>query len=212
MRRPVLSLLLRASALVFVAACLFFSPVAEASFLSFSYQDDVGEGDSSIDLTAMSFRFDDTTGWYEITFVASRTEPFFGAFRLDVNLANETLGEASFRSRGGFRDVFNDFEIAPHRADCNFRGSCRNARKRTLVLTGTNRNLTAWRAGDRILAHGPATGLATGVRDLSIPPASLAASSDLLPSVAAVVPEPSAGLLLGIGLAAYSAASRRSRP
>lgn len=211
MRSAALTLPMRASASTIVVTCLLFALDAEASLLSSSYQDAVDESESTIGLTATRFRFDDPSGWYEIAFTASRVSPFVGAFRRNVNLANVTLGDTPNWRRAGFRDAFNDFDIASHRAGCNIGGGCRIARRRTLVLAGTNRNLTSRRGGDRILALEPTAELATGVFDLPIIPASLAADSDPLPPVAVAVPEPATALLFGLGLAACSVAGRRSR-
>jgi hypothetical protein len=108
---------------------------AQADQLTFSYADPVGDQTGAIDVTKMTMVFDDATGNYQIVLRAKVAHPFVGSFRVNINLFNPDTAP----SNSLFSDVFNDFNLA-------------NATTK-LILTGTNANLIAWKATDRVATN-----------------------------------------------------------
>jgi alpha-tubulin suppressor-like RCC1 family protein len=100
--------------------------------LTLVYTDPVGDNTGNIDVTQMLLVFDNTTGDYTITLWATATNPFIGAFRVNINLFNpDTDPDACF-----FQDTIRDFSLA--------------TATRRLILTGTNTSLLRWQGGQRV--------------------------------------------------------------
>jgi len=94
---------------------------AQAEPLVFSFADPVGDNTGAIDVTAMSFDFDNATGDYTITLTATTANPFVGQFRVNINLFNpDAITIANL-----FSDALNDFNLA-------------SPTTTSLTLTGTN--------------------------------------------------------------------------
>src|SRR5882724_11154883 len=75
---------------IILLAILSFTVMAtaQAEPLVFSFADPVGDNTGAIDVTAMSFDFDNATGDYTITLTATTANPFVGQFRVNINLFN----------------------------------------------------------------------------------------------------------------------------
>jgi len=120
------------------AAALAGFPFATAkpAVLSFSFTDPAGDsGAAGGDLTSLSFVFDNTTGAYTINLTADPAKPFFGAFRINVNLLNpDTAPNRSF-----FASDENDFNLSTATT--------------TIALSGANTLLESWTAGERVAAN-----------------------------------------------------------
>jgi len=121
---------------IILLAILTFTVMAtaQAEPLVFSFADPVGDHTGAIDVTGMSFDFDNSTGDYTITLTATAANPFVGQFRVNINLFNPDAISAD----GLFADVFNDYNLA--------------AATTSLTLTGTD-PLLAWHAGDRVATN-----------------------------------------------------------
>jgi hypothetical protein len=110
----------------------FTLATAEASQLIITYQDPVGDQTGAIDLTKVSMIFDNATGNYQIVIRATPAHPFVGPFRININLFNPDAPV----SNCVFQDTINDYNLADPITK--------------LTLTGTNANLLAWNATDRV--------------------------------------------------------------
>jgi hypothetical protein len=117
---------------------LWLTPLAgttQGANLTFSFIDPVGDSTGSIDVTEMMVIYNNATGNYTITLTATAANPFVGLFRVNINLYNpDTATGSSY-----FEDSLNDFNLA--------------AATTSLKLTGTNTNLLAWKAGDRVATN-----------------------------------------------------------
>jgi hypothetical protein len=122
---------------IILLAILTFTVIAtaQAEPLVFSFADPVGDHTGMIDVTGMSFDFDNATGDYTVTLTATAANPFAGQFRVNINLFNpDAIAAGSF-----FSDTFNDYNLA--------------SATTSLTLTGTNPHLLAWHAGDRVATN-----------------------------------------------------------
>jgi len=122
---------------IILLAILTFTVMAtaQAEPLVVSFADPVGDYTGTIDVTGMSFDFDNTTGNYTITLTATTANPFVGQFRVNVNLFNPDAIAADSL----FSDASNDYNLA--------------AATTSLTLTGTNPHLLAWHTGDRVATN-----------------------------------------------------------
>jgi hypothetical protein len=118
--------------------------VSYAEPLSFSFSDPVGdeflfpgETGPATDVVGLFFTYESETGDYEITMTSSAVNPFIGDVRINVNLFNPDTGTTA-DTPSFFKDQLNDFSLSTPRT--------------TITLTGTNPNLLAWEAGDRVAA------------------------------------------------------------
>ncbi|NQU23646.1 MAG: hypothetical protein HQ567_20375 [Candidatus Nealsonbacteria bacterium] len=126
-----------AAAVLAAWACLA-AESTHATPLSFSFVDPVGDHSGIVDLVGMEFSYDDTTRDYQILLTADDANPFYGDFRINVNLFNPDTGVASgFPAL--FQDVVNDFSLT--------------APTTSLTLTGSHPALAAWEIGDRVHCH-----------------------------------------------------------
>src|SRR5690348_2735925 len=75
---------------IILLAILTFTVMAtaQAEPLVVSFADPVGDYTGTIDVTGMSFDFDNTTVNYTITLSPTTASPFVCQFRVDVNLLN----------------------------------------------------------------------------------------------------------------------------
>lgn len=121
-----------------------FVSVSYSETLSFSFTDPVGdaflfpgETGPATDVLGLFFTFESDTGAYEITMTSSADNPFIGDVRINVNLFNPDTGTTALNP-SFFQDVVNDFSLTTPST--------------TITLTGSNPNLLAWEAGDRVAA------------------------------------------------------------
>jgi hypothetical protein len=114
---------------------LTLGSTAQADRLTFSYTDPVGDQTGAIDVTKMTVFFDNATGRYGIVLRSTAANPFVGQFRVNINLFNPDTAPSSSL----FQDVVNDFNLATATTK--------------LTLRGTNVNLLAWNAGDRVATN-----------------------------------------------------------
>lgn len=112
---------------------------AQGPNLSFTFVDPVGDHTGEIDVVSMEFRFDNTTGDYEIVLTANPAFPFTGYFRININLFNPDTGFGTQRFPSVFNDVANDFN--------------QSYSTTTITLSGTNPCLVYWEAGDRVATN-----------------------------------------------------------
>ena len=117
---------------------VFFPLTTFAIPVSYDFADPIGDQTGHIDVSNMTFSFENTTGVYEIDLTATSTDPFVGNFRVNVNIFNIDLGSTS-QDPAFFADVFNDFNLVNSTT--------------SLTLTGTNSRLTQWNPGDTVLVH-----------------------------------------------------------
>ncbi len=86
------------------------------------------------DVVGLFFSFDNATGDYEATMIASAANPFIGDVTVNVNLFNGDTGTHFFNSSKHFL----------------------NTPSTSITLTGSNLQLLAWQAGDQVAAcEGP---------------------------------------------------------
>jgi len=118
-----------------IALILTADGIAHGENLCFSFADPVGDQTGTVDLTSLAVTFDNSTGNYSIALAADPLHPFYGSFRINVNLFNPDTGTTSdFPSF--FQDNVKDFDLAVPRT--------------TMTLTGNNSCLLAWDRGDRV--------------------------------------------------------------
>ncbi len=124
--------------------------VTTSSFpLSFSVLDPVGDQTGPVDVTSMVMSFDNTTGQYAIVLTADAAHPFVGQFRININLFDPDVGTTN-PNPSFFSDVHSDFDLTNPTT--------------TLTFTGTQLNLEAWAAGQRVFTNSLAgTGNPDGV-------------------------------------------------
>lgn len=103
--------------------------------ISYSFSDPIGDNATTIDLIGMEFDFENTTGDYTITIHTSAADPFFGQFRLNVNIFNPDTGTTA-QDPALFSDTANDFDLAAPITE--------------IMLTGINTRLLSWSLGDNI--------------------------------------------------------------
>ena len=122
---------------IILLAILTFTGMAtaQAEPLVCSFPDPVGDYTGMVDVTGMSFDFDNSSGNYTITLTATTAKPFVGQFRVNVNLFNPDAIAAD----GLFSDDSNDYNLA--------------SATTSLTLTGTNPHLLSWHAGDRVATN-----------------------------------------------------------
>lgn len=194
----------RIGLLAWIAVAVFAAP-AQATLLSFSFDDPVGDQSGppgafpGIDVTRLDFVFDDVSGAYQITLTATEEAPFLTSFRVNVNLYNVDAGPAAFPSF--FTDNQNDFVLSLPQS--------------TLTLGGVAPLLRFWNRGDRIASSSAPFGAPNTVFAFSVgiqgntPP-----WGDFLSNpgfdTALVVPEPGGAGLVALGLAGLAGWRRRS--
>lgn len=120
------------SAILFVAA---LSASTQASILHFSFHDPVGDQSGIIDIIEMDITFDNATGDYRIVLTADEAHPFYGHFRININLFNPDTGTTA-RDPSLFEHNVDDYNLS--------------SPLRTMVLTGTSTRLMSWKQGDRV--------------------------------------------------------------
>ncbi|MBI3654211.1 MAG: hypothetical protein HY231_24535 [Acidobacteria bacterium] len=122
--------------IMFLAILAFtLATTAQASPLSFSFSDPVADNTGRIDVRNMLLNFDNATGAYTIVLTATRSNPFMGQFRVNINLLNpDTATSASF-----FQHNLRDFNLATATT--------------SLTMTGTNSMLLSWNAGNRVATN-----------------------------------------------------------
>jgi hypothetical protein len=114
---------------------------ARAQVATLSFADPVGDQAGSIDVTKM-FMFFDVFGNYEIDLRADSSHPFFGQFRVNINLFNP--------------DVDPTFSAFSHACtkQCGAFGGNTDYNLHTptirLIIQGHDQILTHWAAGDRV--------------------------------------------------------------
>lgn len=104
--------------------------------LAFQVIDPKGDNTGPIDVRKMRVVFDKSTGDYRIILTASKSAPFVGAFRINVNLYNPALG-AGYPSF--FSHTMADYELSEPRTE--------------IVLSGTHNALTEWEKGHEIYTN-----------------------------------------------------------
>lgn len=109
---------------------------AGGDFLAFQVNDPAGDNTGPIDVRKMRVVFDRTTGDYQIIITASKNAPFVGAFRINVNLYNPSLGS---RYPSFFSHTMEDFDLTETRTE--------------IVLYGTNSALTQWEKGQQVFTN-----------------------------------------------------------
>lgn len=114
---------------------LFVANFAYADTLDFHFDDPVGDSTGIVDVVRMDFTFDDATGAYTIVLTADPAKPFFGNFRINVNLFNPDTGTTA-RDPSFFNDTMNDYDLSNPVT--------------TIELMGTNMRLTQWKEGHRV--------------------------------------------------------------
>jgi predicted outer membrane repeat protein/parallel beta-helix repeat protein len=114
---------------------LLVGNLTHAETLSFHFDDPVGDSTGIVDVVSMDFTFNDATGAYTILLTADAAKPFFGNFRINVNLFNPDTGTTA-ENPSYFRDVGNDYDLSTPVA--------------TIELTGTNTRLIQWKEGHRV--------------------------------------------------------------
>ena len=113
---------------------------ARATQLQFSFTDPVGDGDAAVDLVKMDMKIDTATGAFQIDLYADQSKPFFGGFRINVNLYNPDAHSTDPTAQL-FNDDLNDFTLTQAETK--------------LTLSGQDVRLVPWAAGDRVAASGP---------------------------------------------------------
>jgi hypothetical protein len=108
---------------------------ARADQLILSFTDPIGDQTGAIDVTKMTVLFDNSTGRYSIVLRATAANPFVGVFRVNINLFNPDTAP----SQSLLQDAVNDFNLATATTK--------------LTLMGTNSNLLAWSAGNRVATN-----------------------------------------------------------
>jgi hypothetical protein len=193
---------MKRSMLWIALAFVFLAPLhpTRADSLGFFFSDPVGDSTGRIDVVGMSMTFNNDTGAFIITIQATQAQPFFGDFRVNINLCDPDVNGTCF-ANAFFQDNLVDSSFAVPAT--------------TLTLTGTAPVLTYWEAGDRVETNSlPVEPLlppqfASAVLDL--PPTCtsnilcsagdrIAYGPDGITTISAV-PEPSTILLLGTALA-----------
>jgi hypothetical protein len=146
-----------------------------------------------IDLTGMTFTFDNTTGEFETIYTADTSKPFIGEFRLNTNLFNPSTGTTN-QNPSFFSDTINDFNLSTSST--------------TIVLTGTNSRLLSWDLGDFVAnddapfgnPSGGIEGFGTGLIDLEMTNLhGYFIGDDIDSAFTTIAPEPATLLLLGLG-------------
>ena len=126
--------------LIILFALLGIPSLSNAVPLSLEFADSVNDiidrGDGlGIDVLNTSLCFNNTTGDYTINLSASKAQPFFGYFRINIALFNaDTDTTYAF-----FLDNLNDYYLATPTTE--------------IVLSGNESILTHWNAGDRVGAN-----------------------------------------------------------
>ena len=171
----------------------------QAEILHFSFDDPAGDGYPSfgpqtrIDLTDMTFTFNNTTGEFETIYTADAAKPFIGEFRLNTNLFNPSTGTIE-QNPSFFSDTMNDFNLTTPTT--------------TIVLTGTNSRLLSWDLGDFVAnddepfgnPSGGIGGFGSGLTDLEMTNLyGYFIGDDLDSAFTTIVPEPATMLLLAFG-------------
>jgi hypothetical protein len=111
--------------------------VVETDFLAVLVGDPPGDNTGPSDIDYMRLAFNKYTGEYRITIEAYADAPFRDSLRVNINLLNYDLGTDP--NPAFFSDTMNDMMIA---------GSVT-----TLVLTGVDARLTAWKVGHRVFTN-----------------------------------------------------------
>jgi hypothetical protein len=109
---------------------------AGGDVLALQVIDPKGDNTGPIDVRKMRVVFNTSTGEYRIVITASKSAPFVGAFRINVNLYNPALGTGylSFLSH-----TMADFDLAETRTE--------------IVLQGTHPALTYWEKGQEVYTN-----------------------------------------------------------
>ena len=181
--------------------------------ITYNYIDPVGDNATTIDLIGMDFEFENSTGDYTITMRASATNPFFGMFRLNVNIFNPDTGTTA-PNPAFFQDTLNNFNLAAPLTE--------------IVLTGTNTHLLNWSLDDTIAVSTDnglgnpdgSTRFQTGVGRLDgLPPRDGFCNEDFIApgslfteclSPTGSIPAPTTIFLFGIGLAGLGWSRRKN--
>ena len=176
---------------------LAISQSVQAETLYFTFDDPVGDGSAltQIDLTGMTFTFDNTTGDFETVYTADPSKPFVGEFRLNTNLFNPDTGTSN-ENPSFFSDTMNEFNLSTSTT--------------TIVLTGTNPRLLSWDLGDSVAnddapfgsPSGAILGFSSGLIDLEMTNLHGYFIGDDLDSAfttIVAIPEPATILLLSLG-------------
>ena len=112
---------------------------ADAEQYSLSISDPIGDQfGPSPDLTGMDLNFDSGTGNYIVHLETTNTNPFVGAFRINLNLFNIDAGTTA-QDPSVFQDTLNDFDLTEPST--------------TISLSGISSRLLSWNLGDRILLN-----------------------------------------------------------
>lgn len=102
---------------------------ADDGWLTFSFEDPPADDGGPVDVVFFRMDIDPSSGDYRIHLRASEEAPFRGAFRINVNIVDETTDTF-------FSDAMNDYQLQ-HAED-------------QIVLRGTAPTLRSWSAGDRV--------------------------------------------------------------
>jgi hypothetical protein len=147
--------LLMACATGLLLSALPIRTLADSSLRRVVVHDPANDQTGSIDVMSMELDFDASTGDYEITLVAHPQNPFFGVFRVNINLFDPDTGTTA-QNPSFFQDDVNDFNLVVPTT--------------TIMLAGSNPRLMSWNVGDRVYTNSLAgTGNPDGIK-LSVRP------------------------------------------
>lgn len=182
----------------FLTTALLIPSYSMAATISFT--DPVGDHTGTVDVVGMDLNFD-VTGNYTIDLTADTANPFFGNFRININLFNATLDEF-------FQSAFNDFNLV--------------ASQTSLSLSGTSAIIPDWLASHSIATSTLAglgnpsgsTFFRSSVADLPFQP--ICDSEDVIgidgcSTTVPEVPVPAAIWLFGTALIGFVGMSRRRK-